>query len=81
MCFWDRGTQAHCARADQENKDEEPKARRRLDAQVDCFSGLGLCSVAAISVISSTLEQQTDLQAAIVSPEGRVHFVGEHCSL
>jgi monoamine oxidase len=26
-------------------------------------------------------EQQTDLQAAIVRPEGRVHFAGEHCSL
>jgi monoamine oxidase len=26
-------------------------------------------------------EQQTDLQAAIVQPEGRVHFAGEHCSL
>ena len=26
-------------------------------------------------------EQQTDLQAAIVEPEGRVHFAGEHCSL
>jgi monoamine oxidase len=26
-------------------------------------------------------EQQTDLQAAIVAPEGRVHFAGEHCSL
>jgi monoamine oxidase len=26
-------------------------------------------------------EQQTDLHAAIVSPEGRVHFAGEHCSL
>jgi monoamine oxidase len=28
-----------------------------------------------------TPEQQTDLQAAIVEPEGRVHFAGEHCSL
>ena len=26
-------------------------------------------------------DQQTDLQAAIVAPEGRVHFAGEHCSL
>ena len=26
-------------------------------------------------------DQQTDLQAAIVQPEGRVHFAGEHCSL
>lgn len=26
-------------------------------------------------------EQQSDLQAAIVQPEGRVHFAGEHCSL
>jgi monoamine oxidase len=26
-------------------------------------------------------DQQTDLQAAIVEPEGRVHFAGEHCSL
>jgi len=25
--------------------------------------------------------QQTELQAAIVAPEGRVHFAGEHCSL
>ena len=28
-----------------------------------------------------TPDQQTDLQAAIVAPEGRVHFAGEHCSL
>ena len=26
-------------------------------------------------------DQQTDLQAAIVAPEGRIHFAGEHCSL
>jgi monoamine oxidase len=26
-------------------------------------------------------EQQTDLQADIVRPEGRIHFAGEHCSL
>jgi monoamine oxidase len=26
-------------------------------------------------------DQQSDLQAAIVAPEGRVHFAGEHCSL
>ena len=26
-------------------------------------------------------EQQTQLQADIVSPEGRIHFAGEHCSL
>ena len=26
-------------------------------------------------------EQQTELQAAIVQPEGRVLFAGEHCSL
>jgi len=26
-------------------------------------------------------DQQTDLQAAIVEPEGRIHFAGEHCSL
>jgi monoamine oxidase len=26
-------------------------------------------------------EQQTDLQADIVKPEGRIHFAGEHCSL
>jgi monoamine oxidase len=26
-------------------------------------------------------DQQTELQAAIVQPEGRVHFAGEHCSL
>jgi monoamine oxidase len=26
-------------------------------------------------------DQQSDLQAAIVQPEGRVHFAGEHCSL
>jgi len=26
-------------------------------------------------------DQQTDLQAAIVAPEGLVHFAGEHCSL
>ena len=26
-------------------------------------------------------EQQTELQADIVRPEGRVHFAGEHCSL
>ncbi len=26
-------------------------------------------------------EQQTQLQAAIVQPEGRIHFAGEHCSL
>jgi monoamine oxidase len=26
-------------------------------------------------------DQQTDLQASIVRPEGRVHFAGEHCSL
>ena len=26
-------------------------------------------------------EQQTDLQAAIVRPEGRIYFAGEHCSL
>jgi monoamine oxidase len=26
-------------------------------------------------------EQQTELQADIVSPEGRIHFAGEHCSL
>lgn len=26
-------------------------------------------------------EQQTQLQEAIVAPEGRVHFAGEHCSL
>jgi monoamine oxidase len=26
-------------------------------------------------------EQQSDLQAAIVQPEGRVYFAGEHCSL
>jgi monoamine oxidase len=26
-------------------------------------------------------EQQTNLQAAIVQPEGRVYFAGEHCSL
>jgi monoamine oxidase len=26
-------------------------------------------------------EQQTNLQAAIVKPEGRVYFAGEHCSL
>ena len=26
-------------------------------------------------------EQQTSLQAAIVAPEGRVYFAGEHCSL
>jgi monoamine oxidase len=25
--------------------------------------------------------QQTELQAAIVAPEGRIHFAGEHCSL
>ena len=28
-----------------------------------------------------TPDQQTELQAAIVRPEGRVHFAGEHCSL
>jgi len=28
-----------------------------------------------------TPDQQTELQAAIVQPEGRVHFAGEHCSL
>jgi monoamine oxidase len=26
-------------------------------------------------------EQQSQLQAAIVEPEGRIHFAGEHCSL
>jgi monoamine oxidase len=26
-------------------------------------------------------EQQTQLQADIVSPEGRIQFAGEHCSL
>ena len=26
-------------------------------------------------------EQQTELQADIVAPEGRIHFAGEHCSL
>ncbi len=26
-------------------------------------------------------EQQTQLQAAITQPEGRIHFAGEHCSL
>jgi monoamine oxidase len=26
-------------------------------------------------------DQQTELQAAIVAPEGRIHFAGEHCSL
>jgi monoamine oxidase len=26
-------------------------------------------------------EQQTQLQAAITAPEGRIHFAGEHCSL
>jgi monoamine oxidase len=26
-------------------------------------------------------EQQTELQADIVKPEGRIHFAGEHCSL
>jgi monoamine oxidase len=26
-------------------------------------------------------EQQTQLQAAITGPEGRIHFAGEHCSL
>jgi monoamine oxidase len=26
-------------------------------------------------------EQQTELQAHIVKPEGRIHFAGEHCSL
>jgi monoamine oxidase len=26
-------------------------------------------------------EQQTQLQAAITTPEGRIHFAGEHCSL
>jgi monoamine oxidase len=26
-------------------------------------------------------DQQTELQAAIVEPEGRIHFAGEHCSL
>ena len=26
-------------------------------------------------------EQQTQLQADIVKPEGRIHFAGEHCSL
>ena len=26
-------------------------------------------------------EQQTQLQEAIVQPEGRVYFAGEHCSL
>ena len=26
-------------------------------------------------------EQQTELQANIVAPEGRIHFAGEHCSL
>ena len=26
-------------------------------------------------------EQQTELQADIVQPEGRIHFAGEHCSL
>jgi monoamine oxidase len=26
-------------------------------------------------------EQQSDLQAAIVQPEGRIYFAGEHCSL
>ena len=26
-------------------------------------------------------EQQTNLQADIVRPEGRVYFAGEHCSL
>ena len=25
--------------------------------------------------------QQTELQADIVRPEGRIHFAGEHCSL
>jgi len=28
-----------------------------------------------------TPDQQSELQAAIVRPEGRVHFAGEHCSL
>ncbi len=28
-----------------------------------------------------TPDQQTELPAAIVQPEGRVHFAGEHCSL
>ena len=26
-------------------------------------------------------DQQSDLQSAIVTPEGRIHFAGEHCSL
>jgi len=26
-------------------------------------------------------EQQSELQADIVAPEGRIHFAGEHCSL
>ena len=45
--------------------------RRRSRTRGDVFDHL----------FATGVDQQTDEQAAIVKPEGRVHFAGEHCSL